>query len=349
MEFFVPYNMIEFFSSKRGVGSGTYRHINAQRIYLYFIHVKGGRIKKSDLFSKSYKEYQIFGISKRTFIKAINQLVNLKLAKEGNLYFTFKSKYDFYKNENSQESDLYSYKFEINDLVNPSVYKIKLFKYQLQNKALAKGKFKLNKKSSIVTNPTAENYEDLTQVKSTDFIQQGNCKKDNKLFNLNQPQAISYISLFVNNCPTTVKRKIKKLNNSELKAIKATVKNNSKKSQYLRDYSNYANGSELISGSKEQVQQLINHHKSILPILHKNSYVAFDKRCNTFVGFKGTINKFNCEDVFETTRVKFNLKHQAHPIFGYSENKSVKIKAKSNNINSQVESVIDFSIDNLPF
>jgi hypothetical protein len=181
-EFFVPFNMIQFLSSKEGQGKGNFKHTTAARIYLYLLFAKSGRIHKNEL----SELVSFFGSSKQNIKKALIQL------QEWNLLTLEGRSSDVYQVRGKrmftvmypQYSNTRSYLFTLDNLKNLKVFKALLFKYSAQDVAMRKGeafdnnskvkktsegnlyttKFNKSNNQTFVNDPTAENGERGFQI-----------------------------------------------------------------------------------------------------------------------------------------------------------------------------------------
>lgn len=133
MKFFVPYNMIEFFNSKSSKTGGVFRHVQAQRIYLYILHKNSGRLSENDL--KSLSIY--FNTSVQNIKKSISTLMSWGLVSVSGNYFTAKGKDEFSKINNSNYFRTYAFTEE--SLKDSKLFKTLIFKYIGQEVATKKG------------------------------------------------------------------------------------------------------------------------------------------------------------------------------------------------------------------
>ncbi len=288
MEFFVPYNMIEFFNQKSGKTTGNFRYVLSQRIYLFLLHKNSGRIHTKDL--KDLVSY--FGSSKQTIEKALVKLVEMQLITvKGDYYVTY-GKRKFTKN--SKTNYFRSYKFTEESLTNPKLFKSLIFKYIGQEIAYLKGhKFSnglaVRKKSDsgkyFVVNTIRDNAEAGFYTSSSEQ----SCYTDHLLkqesfkftvTDLMQKQSLSYLGKANNRSSRTISRKlaIAEFNNDILVFSTKTdtisncgLEHLSLKNKELaeRTWVNLLS-SEIHSEAKEMLENF----KSRLPILGEDTFVS---------------------------------------------------------------------------
>lgn len=169
MDFYVSYDLVKLFTQKE---NNNYRYTLANRVYLYLIYAKSGRIninQKSDLIT-------FFNTSHSALNKALTYLISSNFISIKKGYITAKSNVNFVQSENDVK-----FKFNIKDLTSSKIFTNKLFQTMFQYCAMIKGKASVK-----LSNPQQK----------VEFIQK---------------QAASYLSKFANRHENTIKKRLTSL------------------------------------------------------------------------------------------------------------------------------------------
>lgn len=314
MEFFVPFNMIEFFNQKSGKTTGNFRYVLSQRIYLFLLHKNSGRIHTKDLIEL----VKFFSSSKQNIEKALAKLVEMQLITVKGDYYVAYGKRKFSKRTESTYVRLY--KFTEESLKNPKQFKTLVFKYIGQEVAHLKGKKfsnglivrqKKESKQYFVINSIRDNAEAGTYTSNqSDSLYNDHLLKletfNPTVTDITHNQSLSYLAKANDRSSRTISRKLSNAKfTNEVAVFNKGTKNvsNCFLEHHSLDSDDLASRvwiNILESEYHHEAKEMLENFKRRFPILSTDTFVA--PVSNGFCVYKRATNRVSYNRVDSNTK-----------------------------------------------